>query len=269
MKYFISADIEGVAGILNWDETDKIKNDDYTFFREIMTKEVLAVIEGINEVDKEAYILVKDAHDSGRNIYFDRFPKNVEIIRGWEEGLYIMVQGLDDSFDGIFYVGYHSGSTSHGNPLSHTITNDRLNYIKINGKIVSEFELHSIITAHHKVPTLFLSGDLALTEIVKSINENIEVVYTKKGVGNSVITKTPDVVCNEIKEKVIRVVKDKDKEKYVLKNPSSFNVEISFRTFQQAYKAQFFPNVALKDNLSVEFTTDDYYEVMRTLMFII
>lgn len=269
MKYFISADIEGVAGILNWGETDKIKNDDYYFFRNQMTLEVLAAIEGINAVDKDAYVLIKDAHDSGRNLLIDQFPQNVEVIRGWDDGPYSMVQGLDDSFDGILYIGYHSGSTSHGNPLSHTLSNSRVGHIKINGKIFSEFELFSIISAHHKVPTLFISGDEALTETAREINLNIGTVATKRGIGDSIVTKSPEKVLNMIKSKVIEVMTDSSKEKYILKNPESFHVEVCFKTFQQAYRAKYFAGVTVKDNLIVEFTTDDYYEVMRTLMFIL
>lgn len=269
MKYFISADIEGVAGILNWGETDKIKNDDYDFFRNQMTLEVLAAIEGIYEVDPEAYILVKDAHDSGRNLLIDQFPENVEVIRGWDEGPYSMVQGLDDSFDGILYIGYHSGSTSHGNPLSHTLSNGRVGHIKVNGKVFSEFELFSIVSAHHKVPTLFIAGDEELTETAMAINPSIATVATKRGVGNSVVTKSPHKVLNEIKVKVIEVVKNPNKEKCILKNPETFHVEVCFKTFQQAYRAKYFEGVTCKDNLTVEFTTDDYYEVMRTLMFIL
>ena len=269
MKYFISADIEGVAGILDWGETDKIKNDDYDFFRKQMTLEVLAAIEGINAVDKEAYILVKDAHDSGRNLLIDQFPQNVEVIRGWDDGPYSMVQGLDDSFDGVLYIGYHSGSTSHGNPLSHTLSNSRVGHIKVNGKVFSEFELFSIISAHHKVPTLFIAGDEALTETTREMNSFIGTVATKKGIGNSILTKSPKRVLEEIKSTVIEVMNDSDKEKYILINPEVFHVEVTFKTFQQAYRAQYFKGVSIKDNLTVEYTTDDYYEVMRTLMFIL
>ena len=269
MKYFISADIEGVAGILDWGETDKIKNDDYDFFRKQMTLEVLAAIEGINAVDKEAYILVKDAHDSGRNLLIDQFPQNVEVIRGWDDGPYSMVQGLDDSFDGVLYIGYHSGSTSHGNPLSHTLSNSRVGHIKVNGKVFSEFELFSIISAHHKVPTLFIAGDEALTETTREMNSFIGTVATKKGIGNSILTKSPKRVLDEIKSTVIEVMNDSDKEKYILINPEVFHVEVTFKIFQQAYRAQYFKGVSIKDNLTVEYTTDDYYEVMRTLMFIL
>jgi D-amino peptidase len=269
MKYFISADIEGVAGILNWGETDKDKNDDYGFFCDLMTKETLAVVEGINSVDRDAQIIIKDAHDSGRNLYIDQFPDNVQIIRGWDEGPYCMFQGLDESYSGVFCVGYHSESTSHGNPLSHTISSGRILEVRINGKAVNEFEIHSLIAAHHKVPALLVTGDKMLTEKIHQINPNIGIVATKEGIGDSVMTKTPEKVRTEILEVVKRVVSDPEKEKYLIENPENFELEVSYKHFKHAYMHQFFPGCRLKDNLTVTFETDDYYEIMRTLMYIL
>jgi len=45
MKIYISADIEGITGIVNWDETDKSKSN-YQKFSIQMTEEVKAACEG-------------------------------------------------------------------------------------------------------------------------------------------------------------------------------------------------------------------------------
>lgn len=45
MKIFICADMEGTAGILSWDETER-DHPDYPEFRELMTREVVAACEG-------------------------------------------------------------------------------------------------------------------------------------------------------------------------------------------------------------------------------
>ena len=269
MKYFISADIEGVAGIMDWGEAGKIKDGNYDRFCELMTLETLAVIEGINAVDAKAEILVKDAHATGRNLDFTKFPENVQVIRGWDNGPYLMFQGLDESFDGVFCVGYHSESTAHGNPLSHTISSTHVLDIKINGESVNEFELHAIIAAHYKVPLLFIAGDKMLTEKIHMINSAIGTVATKEGIGDSVMTKTPKRVRNENRETVTGVVKDPDKKKYMIENPLHFEIEVSDHSFKKAYQHQYFPGCKLKDNLTVIFETEDYYEVMRTLLYIL
>ncbi|RPH65905.1 MAG: peptide ABC transporter, partial [Hyphomicrobiales bacterium] len=45
MKVYISVDIEGCAGITHWDEANKA-HADYPEFREQMTRECLAAIDG-------------------------------------------------------------------------------------------------------------------------------------------------------------------------------------------------------------------------------
>lgn len=66
MKIFVSADMEGTAGITCWDET--IWEDPRcAYFRAQMSREVAAACEGALKAGAED-VLVKDAHDSARNI---------------------------------------------------------------------------------------------------------------------------------------------------------------------------------------------------------
>ena len=78
MKIYISVDIEGVAGITHWDEAEK-GHADWVEFREIMTGEALAAIDGARAAGATE-IWVKDAHDSGRNLIISKLPADVKII---------------------------------------------------------------------------------------------------------------------------------------------------------------------------------------------
>jgi D-amino peptidase len=79
MKVYISVDIEGVAGSTHWDETEK-SHRDYPEFREQMTREAVAAIEGA-EAAGATDIWVKDAHETGRNLIISMLPANVRLIR--------------------------------------------------------------------------------------------------------------------------------------------------------------------------------------------
>jgi len=48
LKVFISIDMEGITGIVNWEEVSR-EGKDYDYFRKIMTKEANAAIEGALE----------------------------------------------------------------------------------------------------------------------------------------------------------------------------------------------------------------------------
>ena len=82
MKVFISADIEGVTGVTHWDETNLEKSVSAAACEQ-MTAEVVAACQATLENGADE-ILVKDAHDSGRNIIATKLPHEARLIRGWE-----------------------------------------------------------------------------------------------------------------------------------------------------------------------------------------
>jgi D-amino peptidase len=134
MKIYISADIEGVAGITHWDEATKTETS-YQAYREQMTRELVAACEGAVAAGATE-IWVKDAHWTGRNLITAELPERVRLIRGWSGHPYGMVQELDDSFHALLMVGYHAAAGSDTNPLAHTITLG-VTSIKINGQLAS------------------------------------------------------------------------------------------------------------------------------------
>ena len=171
MKVFISADIEGVNNICTWDETDN-RSGEYQYFRKQMTEEVAAACRAAKEAGATE-IFVKDAHDSARNLILKDLPEYVKLHRGWEGVPCSMMAGLNESFDAVMFIGYHSPASSEGNPLSHTM-NLRNQYVKINGILTSEFYINALYASYLGVPVAFLSGDKELTRIVKEANEFIE-----------------------------------------------------------------------------------------------
>ena len=80
MRVFISADIEGTCGITDWAETERSTPDDYKPFQKQMTREVKAACKGALDAGAEG-ILLKDAHDSARNIGVSALPEKVPDLR--------------------------------------------------------------------------------------------------------------------------------------------------------------------------------------------
>jgi D-amino peptidase len=134
MKFFISSDIEGTTGIVSWNETN-ISDPSSRYICDQMTKEVNAVCEVLIEAGASD-ILIKDAHDSARNLDPSKLPEKVKIMRGWAKNPLVMMAGLDKSFDGVLFTGYHSAAGTNGNPLSHTMSLNA-EYIKLNGELAS------------------------------------------------------------------------------------------------------------------------------------
>jgi len=264
MKIYISADIEGVCGSTHWDECDNNKPD-YSEFKKQMTAEVAAACKGAIAAGAKE-IVVQDAHGTGRNIVAKELPYGVKLIRGWSGHPNAMVQELDDSFDALLFVGYHSRAGSSGNPLAHTMRGSYVDYLKINDTYASEFLLHGLLAATLDVPVAFLAGDEELCKHVKNINNNITTVAVKKGIGDSTINLHPKEAIDKIWQGAESALKS-DLTKCVLPIYDEYKVELRFKKHQQAYNASFYPGCKLIEPLTISFITKDYYEVMRMTKF--
>lgn len=263
MKVYISADIEGITGISHWDEAGKSKPE-YQEFRQRMTDEVLAACEGALAAGATE-IWIKDAHGTGRNIIDAELPECARLIRGWSGSPLIMVQELDASFDAIVFIGYHSKAGSEGNPLAHTLSLN-VAHLKLNGVIASEFVLHAYAAAMMGVPIAFLSSDKGLCEEVQALNEHIQVLAVSEGIGNSTVSLAPRYTRQKIKEGVADALQQ-DLALKKLTLPDHFSVEIKYKNPTSAYKASYYPGAEHIGEQTVRFCSDDYFEIMRMVMF--
>jgi len=267
MKIFLSCDIEGCCGVVNWDETER--GDDYELFRKIMTDEVNACIEGLKDAGVEE-IVVRDAHGSARNLLIDRLNQDITLIREWSNSPVDMMDGLDSSFDGIIYLGYHSPSRSDGNPLAHSFNTSTHNHIKLNNKIMSEFHINTYYAMTKKVPVIMLSGDKRMCEIVKEENPLIKTVYTKEGLQGAIISKMPKHVNEEIYEetkKAVEELKKHNAEDYKLFLPKTLELEIHYRRISLANRASFYPGAVRLSSDKVLFRTSDVLDIFKFLFF--
>lgn len=265
MKIYISADIEGVTGVVHWNETEK-NLADFNEPAEQMTREVVAACQGAMAAGTED-IWIKDAHDSARNIDINKLPKNTRLIREWSRHPFCMMQELDESFDAAIMIGYHSAGSLGGNPLSHTLNNSKVNYIKINDEIASEFLINTYTASLVGVPVIFVSGDEELCQSVNKTNENIKTVAVKKGVGNSIISIHPELANERIKSGIEEALKGNLKS-CLVKLPESFKVEIGYLNHKYAYAASFYPGARLVNSTTVVFEANNYFDVLRMFMFL-
>jgi len=261
MKIFISADIEGVTGIGSWDEADKSSQSEYRWFQEQMTREVAVAAEAAFD-SGASEVMIKDAHDSGRNLILDKLPVGVEVVRGWAGHPLSMVQGLDETFSAIMFIGYHSRAGQDTNPLAHTMSSARITRMTLNGKDMSEFYLHGLAASYYGVPSVFVSGDEGLCDEVKGHNSRIETVATIRGVGNSVVTKHPETMLQSIRKGVSKALEG-DLSTRLLELPSDLDFSIEFKKHQDAYRAAFYPGANKVSPLVVQYTTTDFFEVLR------
>jgi len=266
MKVFISADIEGVTTTTLWDEADPAHGS-YPLHAKQMTEEVLACIDGAKSAGAKE-IVVRDAHGfTATNIDPTRMPSGVTLIRNWSGHPYAMAFGVDKSFDAALFVGYHSAASKSGNPMSHSMST-KLFHIKLNGIIASEFTIYSYACALEGVPTVFLSGDKMLCDESKDMHPNLITCPVKDGVGAMTINYSTEDTLKSIKELSKNALKQ-DLSNALVKLPDHFDVELCYKEHTRAEVASWYPGVNQVSENIVTFQSNNYFEVLRTLKWIL
>jgi len=266
MKVFLSADMEGTCGIAAWPETDRKTPMDYEPLQKQMTREVAAACRGALASGCEE-VMVKDAHDSARNIRYAELPRGIRINRAWSGDLLSMMSGLDkDQYGAVFFTGYHSWAGSPGNALSHTM-NLRSNRVTINGVLCSEFLLNAYTAGYFGVPVALLTGDKNLCDFAKQLIPAITVVPVNEGCGGGVTSIHPDEAVELIEAAAKEAVSKADQ--CAVPMPDHFHMEIDFFKHHIAYSKSFYPGAVLKDDKIVCFDSDDWYEVLRFCHFVL
>lgn len=263
MKVFISADIEGIASTALWDECSPGKPG-YAEAANQMTQEVLAACRGAFEAGADQ-IYVKDAHSLGNNIDVYQMPPNVYLRRRWSEAPLAMVEGLDDSFDAALFVGYHSAAGMNGSFLAHTM-NPRIEYIKINGTLASEFMIFSYAAAYYHVPTVYLSGDKQLCETYASLHPKLITTAVKEGDAFAAVCMSPVQAIASIEKDVTYALKQ-DLSNACITLPDTFDVEIRYKDHPNSSKPSYYPGMNRLDANTLVFHANDYMDVLTMMKF--
>jgi D-amino peptidase len=160
LRIFISVDMEGIGGIGSPSMTSS-SGKDYATGRELLTAEVNAVVDAIYAREPDAEILVNDSHGDHQNALHTRFDPRVVYIQGSIKPLG-MVQGLDGSFDGAVFIGYHAKAGDPDGFLAHT-GSGAVKGLWLNDVEVGEGGMNAVFAGSHGVPVILVAGDSAAT----------------------------------------------------------------------------------------------------------
>jgi D-amino peptidase len=258
LKVYISVDMEGVAGVVTADQLGP-SGFEYERFRHFMTNETLAAVGAANE-SGASEIVVSDSHGNGENLLIEEFPKNVQIVRAWPRHGGMMA-GVDSSFSAAIFIGYHASTTNQKGVRAHTFSSAHYARVTLNGSAVTEGEYNAAYAGAKGVPVIFVSGDDAAVEEIKSRLGQIEVVETKKSLGfHSAETLTPAVSCDKIYAGVKSALsRPHDFKPFVIKTPVT--LEITFKNYTPAELLSYLRSVQRVDSHTIRFVGKDMDEV--------
>jgi D-amino peptidase len=262
LKVFISVDMEGISGVVSRSDDVSRSGQDYEYFRTIMTKETNAAIEGALAAGATE-ILVRDSHGSARNLLPEMLNREAMLLRDWSGGYLSMMEGIDESFDAVIFIGYHAKAGTPNALLEHTMSSRSVIDVSINGISLPEAGINALIAGHFNVPVVFAAGELALCEQAESLLGNVETVAVKEGVGNAALCLHPEVAREMIRAGVEKTLHNRKAYKpYKLKPP--YTLKLVLKTEEELHEASFYPGVERTGDWELTFKSDDLLEVMKT-----
>lgn len=266
LKIFISADMEGVVGVVTDDQLGP-SGFEYQRFRGFMTEEVNAAIAAAVEAGATE-IVVADAHGNGENLLIEKLPDNVMVVRSWPRPL-SMMEGIDASFDGALFLGYHTSTTNTRGVRAHTLSSARLTAVRINGIEMAEAGINAAIAGHFGVPILVVSGDNAIVEETRALLGDVEGAVVKWALGfHAAKTLMPEAAYAVIREKVKAALgRIEDFNPYRVQSP--IQLEVSFKNYRPVEVLAYLPIVERLDAHTIRFVGKDMVEVSRFLSFLL
>ena len=268
MKVFISTDFEGVAGIVDWDQI-MVGSSDYEMGRRLLLGELNAAIDGALTAGATE-VVVNDSHSSMRNLPPDMLNGGASLITGKHKPMYMM-EGLDASFDAIFFLGYHGSIGASQSVLSHTYNPRAIWEARINGEIVGESALNALVAAHYGVPIALVTGDQVTAAEARRLNPAPVCVEVKRSISRYASESLhPGVACGLIHEGA-RLALGEDKPPTAPVFATPIQIEITFLTADMAEMSAWLHGVRLVEDRSrtVVLEGNDPLALFRTFVTIV
>ena len=268
MKVYISTDFEGVAGIVDWDQI-MVGSHDYELGRRLLLGELNAAIDGASESLATEFV-VNDSHSSMRNLEPDLIHGKATLITGKHKPMYMM-EGLDSSFDAIFFLGYHGSIGASQSVLSHSYNPRAIWEARINGQIVGETAINALVAAHYGVPIALVTGDQVTVAEAEQLSPAPIGVAVKRSVSRFAAESLhPEVAREHIFTGAKRALSTgRPVSPPQFSRPST--LELTFLTADMAEMAAWLHGVEVVDSQArtIRYTSDSFLDIFRTFVTIV
>jgi len=258
MKVFISADMEGISGVVDASQT-RMEEKEYERARKLMTGEVNAAIAGALAGGATG-VVVNDSHGSMRNILIEDLNPAAELISGSPKP-FSMMQGIGPDYNVCFFVGYHAGAGSSPSVLDHTYYGRVVYQASINGRVLGETGLNAALAGYFNVPVGLVTGDRVLCEEARATLGDVETVAVKEACGRlAARCLPPERACALIRAAAQQAVSHQ-RAPFIIPPPCTLVLEMM--NAAQADMAELLPGVRRTAPRRLEYTADDYLTLFK------
>jgi D-amino peptidase len=271
MKILISADMEGISGITQWDMVTPGHHEYLSRGRSLMTGDVNAAIDGAFEAGATE-LVVSDGHWDGRNILIEELDPRAKLNTGTPSP-FSMMQGIQNRPDAVLLVGYHATSGAAFANLDHTWSDLRVRAVFWNGQLTGEIGLNAIVAGHFGVPIILMTGDqTACAEAKKLLGAALEVAIVKQATSEFAaeclsLVASRQLIHEAAARAITKHAKGKSPKPYKTKTPAT--VMVDFVHARHADRASLMPGTQRLNGTQVQYTAPDVptaYQAFRAMV---
>jgi D-amino peptidase len=262
-KVFISADMEGISGIIGSDQLSAA-GAEYSRSRRLMADDVNAAIRGAR-AGGATQIIVNDSHGSMRNLRLEDLDPSATLI-SHSFKRYGMMEGLDESFDAVIFIGYHAKAGTPGGLFAHTGSGNVAD-VRVNGRSLGEGGLNTLVAGWYGVPVVLVTGDDVAVKQVAETAAGVRTVAVKRAINpRAAALRALDDVHKEIEAAARDGVASA--KKFSPRRESAYKVEVQLRETLTPEVAEVLPGMTRPAPDTIAFEIDSMpraYSLIRVL----
>jgi D-amino peptidase len=262
MKLYLSVDMEGITGLPDYTYVDSSKHN-YERARKIMTEETNYVIESAFQQGCTE-IVVNDSHSKMNNLLIEALHPEAYLITG-EVKPYSMMQGLDDSFDGAMFIGYHARAGQFG-VMSHAMIHAVRNFF-INDHVIGEMGLNAYLAGYYNVPLLMVAGDDQAAKEAEELIKGITTAAVKTSISRSSVKSLSPKKAGELLTNQVETALQNKQKIQPLVPPDRPVLRIEFTNYGQAEWANLMPGTEIEPGTTiVRYEAKDIKEAYQAML---
>jgi D-amino peptidase len=227
-----------------------------------MTQEANAAILGARAAGATE-VLVNDAHGSMDNLLVEELDPWADVVLGSPKP-FSMMEGLDNSIDVAFFVGYHARAGTSSAVMDHTYSGKVVAHVELNGRPMGEIGINAALAGVHGVPITLVTGDqAAVAEAVALLGPNLQTVTSKEAVGNQAARCIHPEETQTLIRKAAEHALTTQAQAFLLDTPVVLRLVL--KSSAMADYASLVPGARRLDGYTLEYAHDDYLTVYKTL----
>jgi len=255
-------DMEGIAGVAAAKQVQPDQKE-YERFRRLMTQEANAAVEGALAGGARE-VVVSDGHGPMTNILVEELHRDARLLSG-SNRLLCQMEGIDQTFAAVFFIGYHQREGGGDGILNHTLLGRIVQEVRLNGEPADEAAINGGLAGVFGVPVALVSGDTAVCTEAERRLRGVLVAPVKEGLdryaGLSITPEKAQALIRDRAREAMDAVRAKRVAPYKVTAPVTFEVE--FKRTAPARMATLFPGVERRGPRTIAVTDPDYVRAFK------